>query len=606
MIDDLTIGTSANFFARNKPLSSNVITKLFADLRRTARKPSRNVFEQVRAPHNGSLVSAISFSQERAPSFLTLDAQVFDRIHGYVLIIERGEFVAVFKSGFELPSGFKSRHLGRADPATVEAAIATADAVFGKIRVKSTSSSKQGVRAKMIEAADLAESMPLASASRFFTQGYSVSRPDGYISATPSTGRIAKRGDRGDAIAATEWASAVIDQLAIGGAAASLFIRNFARRIALDALPEGTAPILFSIDIPRLTELALAEEPTIRLVRADEEDNIVALTNIETEEILSSFDEAWEVKAGRPYFRIWQGRRRIGSLRILKSRISFRLSEIAILKGVEVEDIHFPLGLDEGRVHLARYLDREDLFTVLFDEPTLAYVQGELFRNEAMLDGGTNFLRHILTSPTLANATSEKGDFVEGQPEFSEDSVFRQIVDDIAANNNILICDDLGDEWADFIGINSLARPPSICFYHGKHGVLTLGASAFHVAVSQAEKNLGHLTLSPHTLDAKYNSWSQDYTSGSGVLTSIQKIIKGGQVPDIRESINAVRGAPDAVRHVYIVTSSLSKAAVQSVFNDLQNGARPTAYFVQLYWLLTQYFSACAEMGAVGFVICQE
>jgi hypothetical protein len=56
---------------------------------------------------------------------------------------------------------------------------------------------------------------------------------------------------------------------------------------------------------------------------------------------------------------------------------------------------------------------------------------------------------------------------------------------------------------------------------------------------------------------------------------------------------------------VYIVTSSLSKAQVEAEFEKLANGGRPLAHFVQLYSLLMTYFSACSEMGAVGFVACR-
>jgi len=38
----------------------------------------------------------------------------------------------------------------------------------------------------------------------------------------------------------------------------------------------------------------------------------------------------------------------------------------------------------------------------------------------------------------------------------------------------------------------------------------------------------------------------------------------------------------------------------------MQRGEAPTPHFVQLYWLLMSYFSACAEVGAYPYVVCQE
>jgi hypothetical protein len=604
VIDDLIIGTSANFCVRGKRISASVIDRVFKDMRNRARRPSPNLFRSVRDPRDGSFISAICFSHERAPGFLASEKQAYDRIHGFLLIVERGDYIAVFKSGLELPASFKASYLARANPGGLEAAIATAEAVFEKIRVKSTSS-RQGVRAKTVEASNLEASMPMASASGFFTQGYSVVRTDGHFSATPGTGRIAKRGDRGDAELAIEWSVAVMDQLALGGAVASSFILNFARRISLDALPAAATPVVFAVDTPRITELLLSEAPEIRLVRSDPATGaFVALSGSEIEGVIDALGETFQIKPGRPDFRIKRGARSVGTIRFAKNRIGLRQFNIHPLLGVEVETTDCPLGTDEDRKTITRYLDRENLFTILFADPALAYVEGELFRNEAMLDGGANFLAHLIPVPALSTATSEKGAFLAGQTQFSQHSVF-DVIDQIAAANDVLVCDDLGDEWADFIGLSTQTRPPSVNFYHGKHGDLTLGASAFHIAVSQAQKNLGRLSLPSDSMESKYDSWSKNYTSGTSVETDIKKIIRGGDVADIRQSIDAIRKAPDTVQHVYIVTSSLSKAAVEHAFADVAVGGSPSAHFVQLYWLLTHYYSACAEMGAVGFIMCQ-
>jgi hypothetical protein len=52
------------------------------------------------------------------------------------------------------------------------------------------------------------------------------------------------------------------------------------------------------------------------------------------------------------------------------------------------------------------------------------------------------------------------------------------------------------------------------------------------------------------------------------------------------------------------VTSSLSKAAVADALVRIARGERPNPYFMQLYWLLLSYFSACTEMNVRGYVVC--
>lgn len=605
MIEYLAMGHSAYFYRISRALSSAAIGRLFTDLRNMARKRSTNLFCVIREDVDGALFSAIGFSFERPVGFLDA-GRAFDRVHGCLILVERGEYVAIFKTALELPTGFKSRYLKRVDRSQVEAATATANAVFERVRVKSTSPSKQILRTKTLEAADLAVSMPMGSASRYFPQGYSVARDDGHFSATPSTGRISQRGDRSDRDALVAWASAVIGQLSGEGAEISPFIRHFARHLDLENLPAGVEPIVLAVDVPQLTELLLADHPQLRLVRVGEADDaMVELANDVVAPILAALDESFSVRRGRPDFRIWRGRRAIGRLKQNKGRFAIRALDLPELRGVFVERRGVAVGDDAERQLLARYIDREDLFTILFSEPALAYVEGELFRDEAMFDGGANFLKHLRPAATLANATSEKGDPAATDTQFAPQSVFGIIINSIAPDD-ILLCDDLGNEWADFVGIHSASTPPTINFYHGKHGALTLGASSFHISVSQAEKNLGNLALPADAMELKYAGWAGHYTSGQGTQTQIPKLVRGGTIDTVRQRIDEIREAPDVVQHVHIVTSSLSKAAVAAAFADIAGGGRPSAHFVQLYWLLTSYFSACKEMGAVGFVICQD
>src|SRR3546814_7673259 len=81
---------------------------------------------------------------------------------------------------------------------------------------------------------------------------------------------------------------------------------------------------------------------------------------------------------------------------------------------------------------------------------------------------------------------------------------------------------------------------------------------------------------------------------------------RGGTQAEIEAEIGAIREAPDLVKRVFIVTSSLSRADVAQAFAAAANGTPPRAHFVQLYWLLTTYFGASVEMGAVGYVIRSE
>lgn len=168
----------------------------------------------------------------------------------------------------------------------------------------------------------------------------------------------------------------------------------------------------------------------------------------------------------------------------------------------------------------------------------------------------------------------------------------------------MLICDDLGDEWADFIGVSTQTTPTMISFYHAKFGDRSLSASAFHDAVGQGIKNLGHLVLTGERMTAKYAGWDDTYRN-DGTQMAIARYMRGGARAAIEAKISDATGAPDALRRVFIVTSSLSKDDVAEAFERAAAGQALRPNFVQLYWIISTFFAACTEIGANGYIVCQ-
>lgn len=606
MIQHLSVARSAYFFSLNEPLTDATIRQLFTEMRRTRRRPSNNLFAEVRILIGHARVSAICFSFERPPAFLAAAAaDVFDRVHGLLVLIERGELAAVITAGLELPSRFRSAHLGRVPNEKVERAIARQDAIFEQMRLRNMSASRLALRSKSFEARDLESVMPMASANRYLAQGYRVRHANVSYAATPSTGRISVRGDRVDLAGLAAWATAIFDRLLEEGAAPSTFIDNFARPLGLDALA-GRAPTGLIIDVPGLADRLLGEEAELRLIgRRDEET--IALDEQETKVLLDVIDFPFPLQAadrGAVIISGDVGATEIGRLRIGKARISLSGLRLPALDSITVERRDQPVGADPESAPLARYIDREDLFTVLFDDIALAYVEGSLYRDDGLVGGGARFLQRLLSNDALVGKVSEKGAFVAGQTAFDTNSVFGAVVNDIAAAEDILVCDDLSDEWADFIGLSGQAGSWMVSFYHAKHGNPSLSASAFHDAVGQGLKNLGRMSLPADAMPKKIAGWTEHYRNDK-VDTNIPKILKGGGADDIAAAIEAARIAPDLVKRAFIVTSSLSKAAIEQVFEDARGGKAPPPHFVQLYWLLTNYFSACQEMGVGGYVVCR-
>ena len=104
----------------------------------------------------------------------------------------------------------------------------------------------------------------------------------------------------------------------------------------------------------------------------------------------------------------------------------------------------------------------------------------------------------------IENVTSEKGrGYNNDSTDFAQDSMFHVVETDVCANAQFVVCDDMGNEWADHIAING----DTISFIHSKcKGSSSLSASNFLEVICQAIKNIGHLNPSNDELERKRES----------------------------------------------------------------------------------------------------
>ena len=148
MIEHLKIGRAAYFYRRKKSLTDDAVANLFTALRHNSQEPSQNLFRAVRVESGSARYSAVCFSFERQPSFLDAQAVVWERIFGFLLIVEKDDLIAVMKSGLDLPSEFKTEYFLRVSDDRIEAAIARSDSTFEQIRLRSMATSKHALRSR--------------------------------------------------------------------------------------------------------------------------------------------------------------------------------------------------------------------------------------------------------------------------------------------------------------------------------------------------------------------------------------------------------------------------------------------------------------------------
>jgi len=104
MIEQLVINWSAQFFSRLIPHDDAAIESLFDALPATVKNPGKPLFRVVRKVHKGKKYSAIGFPYDRQTVFLAEEAGISDRVHGFMLVVEHGDLVAIHKSALEVPA----------------------------------------------------------------------------------------------------------------------------------------------------------------------------------------------------------------------------------------------------------------------------------------------------------------------------------------------------------------------------------------------------------------------------------------------------------------------------------------------------------------------
>lgn len=605
MIDELQASKSCYFFGQQSPITASAITSLFRAVRGAQISASNNFFSFVRESHGAALWSSLCFQFDKTPGFLPGSDSVVDRVTGYLLVVEYRSHIAIFKSQIDVTPEFAKRYLKRVSPQEVDRGLTSKDSIFDRVRLKHMSLSRFALRSKTLEGDNLQNNVGMASSARFAPLGYSFREADEHYSTTPRTGRISKRADRAGHLDLVAYACSIIDRIhpRLGRPSSSPFLAAFARPMELSELSAG--PSQFSVDTAILRQ-AIFDDKIIRLLKPDGA-GFRELSQAEIDPILDELTTVLPITIGATRKVVLTQPNtgaEIGEIAINKTRIALRRLTLPSLSEIYVEDTQFGLGADDGRMLLKQFIDKQDTFIVLFDQPQFAYLDGSLYQDDSLVNGGALFLGYLFGNAELGHVIDEKGSFTAAQTTFDSDSTFGTIVSTIAPEDNVMVCDDLGDEWADFIGFRTDPSAPRVTFYHAKHGELSLGASPFHVSVSQAIKNLGNLSLPASSMAKKYRRWNSLYTNNR-VRTSTPRTCRG-TLADTQAAVEFCRNAPHTTKRVAIVTSSLSKVAVEQAFRDIMAGNPGDPYFVQLYWLLSSFFAACTEVGAFGCVICQE
>ena len=598
----LSLNEGAYFFEKgDMNIDQLVISDLFDKVADDANEVERRYrVREDELIHAGyAFCSFLVFTYESDPTFVDYEPdpvpkELVEKKVGYLLVIEIGNYVVLIKKNAKHMTSFLSQLQPISGEKLGGILVSGQGTTYQQVRISSMNTNSNAMRNKSYEAEDLESTMPMFNANNSIISTVRLDdRQNGVCTLNVSTSRLAKFGAKKDVANTLIWVDEIVNALDHYQPTDS-FLKRFALPVAWKE--ERIHLELESLLINKQELLNyLGQNPTFY----KKENNLPkALTREEQGRLLSFLAKTYTLN------RISDKEYACHLLRDL--HLSIGATGIHLRgKGV-ITEVYYEKE-DAQYEKLIALINKLACFTVGFDDYQYMFYGRRLYKNGQIVKDIEAIRSTLVGLPAMSSSSSEKGEnYTEHDTEFHQNCVFR-IVEDNFAKSSCLVCDDLGNEWADHIAINN----DTISFIHSKSNndtkKTTLSASQFQEVVGQALKNIGYLNPTDAFLAAKKRSLDGAMYTLDRQRTSISKM-RRGTAQQFVDEIKKLRSSPNYTREVCLAVDFLSKQELLDAFDKLVAGQPLTQKnsVVQLIWLLNAFISTCKDADLHCKIYCCE
>lgn len=273
-----------------------------------------------------------------------------------------------------------------------------------------------------------------------------------------------------------------------------------------------------------------------------------------------------------------------------------------------------------AREGLVRYLNRTQSFRVIPASEGYIYAAGQFSRPLIKFgpqydDSKMGVLGTLNAIDELRDIKSEKGKKARRNGSGWEQGSLFDFIDRQAAGTKmaqyfsgteVMVCDDLNDESADFILLQRATKDHSerVVYIHAKakSKPSNCSASSLHDVCGQAQKNLREVSLFAESGPSKAAKWATEWNGSPHTLGVVKNRIRKQRTnsepgADIRRTTKN----PNADREVWLVLGNLlSKGSLE----DALLKKSPPAYAIQAAYLLFSTITNTAAAAAKLRVFC--
>jgi hypothetical protein len=592
MEEKVILNTNAYFYNRtiDRELKTEFIDTLFEDV--SENRLSDFLYKTIKSKsedYPDIVYSFCIFKYLSPPPFLETDEEDLQEVKlAYLLVIEYNKFIIINKRNIgNLKKLYKvAREL---DYYTISRLYLSNETLFKKFALKNMDFSDSALRHKTIEANDIRNTLSAFGANRYILSIMRIQNKSDLLSLTMSTARINYLGSKNHLPELFKWVIDVVEEI-------EQFIKKdtyldlFSLPLKIEEHINSLVPIsiLFSTE-NIVDDIESGKIQRIIYKNGDHEKNISNKTFMKVISYFSYFMNTIQ-KDDKVYNIVNDFIKKDFMLR--KNKKSFTISS-KYLKS----NYFFDMGRSEY-VSILDYVNRNSSFMINFSKPDMIYYTRALFQDHKLLSNTDYFLSIFESDGSLNFIEKEKDEDFKGISTFSQDTLFGYICEKYKESEYI-VCDDLGDEWADFITIKS----NQISFIHAKSGILGMSATSFQDIVGQAIKNLGNFSPQGHRWKAKIEKWNKNYST-----SDIKRIVKGSNSSDLIESYTRSLLYPNQSKTVVLVINFISKTELKSSLQKLkaQEDFKQKNSSIQILWYISSLIACCNELGIMIKILCRE
>jgi superfamily II DNA or RNA helicase len=273
------------------------------------------------------------------------------------------------------------------------------------------------------------------------------------------------------------------------------------------------------------------------------------------------------------------------------------------------DDLALYVSTDEKPMTAVDALNRAQAFRIVLGNGKEAYGYHQFYSVAPSLEGMRGVISDLLLSdPAFALLASEKGDTMTSGTKWDANSLFGLIdknggrlpLRQFEGAWSALICDDLGEELADFIAYRM--NPPAIALIHAKRPrkKMKLSASSLHDVLAQAVKNLDWVRIGGSGIpSAQADKWEKAWKLRNRSV--VRSRLGSDTIATHVARIGELLASASTQRHVCIaIAGGVSRSRL---LKELAKEP-PSVVSIQAFLLLTAFYAEALSVGLIPTVVC--